>query len=116
MSQQLEEYLNTIESEQGETRHKLLQFLIGIQQIEGHIPPEAISRLADRTLVPVAQIRGLISFYTFLYDKPHGDFRILFSDNITDRMAGSGRLLDRLCKALEFRPIAFNPVSQPICP
>jgi [NiFe] hydrogenase diaphorase moiety large subunit len=35
-----------------------------------------------------------------LHLAPVGRYRVLFSDNITDRMLGSGELLDRLCNRL----------------
>jgi NADH:ubiquinone oxidoreductase subunit E len=36
----------------------------------------------------------------FFHLTPPGRYRVLFSDNITDRMLGSGELLDRLCNKL----------------
>jgi len=36
-------------------------------------------------------VTGVASFYSFLVVDPHGAYRVLFSDNITDRMAGSER-------------------------
>lgn len=41
--------------------------------------------------VPVTLVDGVVQFYSFLYDKRQGCYRILFSDNITDRMLGNIR-------------------------
>ena len=113
MSLQLEKYLKTIETGRGVHRHNLLQYLIGVQQIEGYVPAEAVRRLSGCLKVPAAQVRGLISFYTFLFSESRGEYRILFSDNITDRMAGNQSLMDRLCRALEISPHSFK-TGQPV--
>src|SRR5208283_2551071 len=47
-----------------------------------------------------ARVEGVASFYSFLHLAPAGRYRVLFSDNITDRMAGSEPLLNRLCTSL----------------
>ena len=81
-------------------RLNLLQFLIAIQKQYSHISSEAIELLHERTNIPVSQIEGIIDFYTFLHKQPHGEFDILFSDSITDRMLGSTRLYQQLCSLL----------------
>jgi len=48
--------------------------------------------------------RGVASFYSFLAIEPRGEYRLLFSDNITDRMAGSERLMNALCHRLWVEP------------
>jgi [NiFe] hydrogenase diaphorase moiety large subunit len=80
--------------------HQLLQILREIQESEGWISPESIDLLADRLNLPRARVEGVIGFYSFLHDKPVGQFRLLFSDNITDRMLGNQDLLDYLCNRL----------------
>ena len=37
-----------------------------------------------------------MKFYAFFYDKPRGAYRLLISDNITDRMQGNQELFERL--------------------
>ena len=49
------------------------------------------------------QVRAAIAFYAFLHDRPRGDFDILFSDNITDRMLGNQRLVGLLAERLGVR-------------
>ena len=45
----------------------------------------------------------MVQFYAFLYDQPRGRYRILFSDNITDRMLGSLTLFEHMLKRLKLR-------------
>ena len=79
---------------------ELLQVLREVQEACGWIPPEAIDCIQARLALPRAKILGVATFYSFLHIKPCGRYRILFSDNITDRMLGSAALMDRMCRAL----------------
>jgi [NiFe] hydrogenase diaphorase moiety large subunit len=80
--------------------HELLQVLREIQEDCGWIPPEAIDCIVARLGLPRSKILGVATFYSFLSIKPQGRYRILFSDNITDRMLGNKALLDRMCRNL----------------
>jgi [NiFe] hydrogenase diaphorase moiety large subunit len=91
------------------TRHRsdasrLLQMLGELQEHFGHIPHEAVSRLAGKLSIPRARVESVASFYSFLHLKPHGEYRVLFSDNITDRMLGSQALMEQLCQQLWLQP------------
>lgn len=84
----------------GAARSRLLQILIEAQEPEGWLPPATISRIAEALRWPRARVHGVASFYSFLHLQPAGRYRIRFSDNITDRMAGGPALLERLCAQL----------------
>ena len=83
---------------------RLLQILIEIQAAEGWVSPEAAAAAADWTGLPLARVRGVIGFYAFLSDQPQGRYRVLFADNITDRMQGSQALMRHLCEKLWVEP------------
>ena len=80
--------------------HELLQILREVQEACGWIPPEAIDCIEARLGLPRAKILGVATFYSFLSIWPRGRYRVLFSDNITDRMLGSLPLLERMCRGL----------------
>ena len=80
--------------------HELLQVLREVQEACGWIPPEAIDCIQARLGLPRSKILGVATFYSFLHIKPCGRYRVLFSDNITDRMLGSEALRSRLCRNL----------------
>jgi len=84
----------------GQAPELLLQHLIAIQQAYSYVPEEAIAALSAALGVTRSRIHACIDFYAFLHDRPRGDYDILFSDNITDRMLGSEVLCQRLCKRL----------------
>jgi [NiFe] hydrogenase diaphorase moiety large subunit len=81
-------------------RSNLLQILIEAQEPEGWLPPAVITRIAQAVAWPRGRVEGVASFYAFLHLRPAGRYRVRFSDNITDRMAGSPALLRRLCSQL----------------
>jgi len=78
----------------------MVQILREIQETCDWISPEAIDRLQEVLGVPRTKIEGVAGFYAFFYTEPRGQYRVLFSDNITDRMLGSKALMDRLCNNL----------------
>mgnify|MGYP000744644078 CR=1 FL=1 len=78
----------------------MVQILREIQEACDWISPEAIDRLQTTLGVPRTKIEGVAGFYSFLYTQPRGKYRVLFSDNITDRMLGNRPLMERLCNSL----------------
>lgn len=79
---------------------RLLQILLEVQESRGWISPSDIDQLAACLNLPRARIEGVIGFYSFLHAQPVGQYRLLFSDNITDRMLGNQDLLEYLCNKL----------------
>ncbi|WP_306604016.1 NAD(P)H-dependent oxidoreductase subunit E [Azonexus sp.] len=82
----------------------MVQILREVQEALDWISPEAIDLLEALLQVPRTKIEGVAGFYSFLYLEPRGRYRILFSDNITDRMLGNQALLERLCNSLWIEP------------
>ena len=82
----------------------LLQLLREVQEQYGHVPAETIPAIAAHLGVPEVRVRSVASFYSFLHLEPQGDYRVLFSDNITDRMLGSEALLQQMCRQLWVEP------------
>jgi len=80
--------------------HYILQMLREIQEACDWISPEAIDLLQEALRLPRTKIEGVAGFYAFLYTRPRGRYRVLFSDNITDRMLGNVELLDYMCAQL----------------
>jgi len=93
----------------GREPEQLLQHLIAVQQRFGFVPPVAVDALSAALDVTRTQIRAAIAFYAFLHDRPRGDFDILFSNNITDRMLGSERLFGLLAERLGVTPDVMRP-------
>ena len=82
----------------------LVQVLREVQERVGWLPPAALILVAGRLGVTLALARGVAGFYTFLHTEPTGAYRVLFSDNITDRMQGSETLMEDFCSQLWAEP------------
>ena len=88
----------------GANPHALVQILREVQACEGWLSRGVLARLAGELQLSLAQVEGVASFYRFFHTRPVGRYRILFSDNITDRMLGSVALMADLCARLAVDP------------
>ena len=74
----------------------LVQIVREAQAALGWLSRETQGEIAERLKIPINRVDSIVTFYSFFYDTPRGAYRLLFSDNITDRMQGNRTLLDRL--------------------
>lgn len=84
--------------------HALVQILRELQALQGWLPREALSQIATALGLTLAQVEGVAGFYRFFHTQPLGAYRVLFSDNVTDRMLGSEALMADLCRRLGVAP------------
>jgi len=75
-----------------------------LQALQGWLPRPALSQMAARLGLTLAHVEGVAGFYRFFHMQPVGAYRILFSDNITDRMQGSEEMRRHLCHLLKVTP------------
>jgi [NiFe] hydrogenase diaphorase moiety large subunit len=100
----LDPRVRAIVSRWGHEPTRLVQILREVQEAFGFVPPRAVSLIARALRVPYSRVRGVASFYSFFALEPAGRYRVLFSDNVTDRMAGSEKFLDAMCHRLWVEP------------
>ncbi len=74
----------------------LVQIVRETQATLGWLSRETQGEIAEQLKIPFTHVEGVVKFYAFFYDKPRGAYRLLISDNITDRMQGNQELLERL--------------------
>ena len=92
-----------VESVLAKHRHdsgRLLQILRDVQEGFGWIAPETAASIAAGLNIARPRVDSMVQFYSLLYDRPVGQYRILFSDNITDRMQDSIALRDHMLRRL----------------
>lgn len=82
---------------------RLVQILRDVMAVQGHLSPGSITTLAEALQLPRARVEGVAGFYAFFTTEPRGRFRVLFSDNVTDEMAGSVALRQRMLDAFQIR-------------
>ena len=91
-------------SRQGRHAHMLLQILRELQSALGWLSRSTLSQVATALDLSLAHVQGVAEFYRFLHTRPVGAYRVLFSDNVTDRMRGSEALMAELCQRLGVVP------------
>ncbi len=84
----------------GRNPHCLVQILREVQEEQSWLPRETLARVARELGLTLAHVEGVATFYRFLHTRPVGRYRLIISDNITDRMLGSEQLLADLCRRL----------------
>ena len=87
-------------SQHGAKPHQLVQILRELQARNGWLSRDALSQIAQALGLTLAHVQGVAGFYRFFHTKPVGEYRILFSNNITDRMLGNEALMRDLCQRL----------------
>ncbi|MDE2309835.1 MAG: NAD(P)H-dependent oxidoreductase subunit E [Betaproteobacteria bacterium] len=97
-------YLGPILERHGHAAANLLQILCEAQEYYGYIHPDAVDYLGATLHLPRSRIEGVATFYSFLHLQPQGEYRVLFSDNITDRMLGSTALMQQMCQQMWVEP------------
>ena len=100
----IEQQLAPVIERHGCEPNRLLQILLDVQEAFHFIPPEAITCIAGHFRLPRVSVEGAADFYSFLSLKPAGEYRILFSDNITDQMLGNPELMQDFCNKLWLEP------------
>jgi len=75
---------------------RLLQILRDVQDVLDYLSDDTLVLLAEELKISYAQVRSTRDFYAFLYSENRGRYRILFSDNITDRMLGNQALFEQM--------------------
>ena len=77
----------------GNAAHRLVQILRELQSKEKWLSRDTLSAVAHALHLPLAHVAGVAGFYRFFHSSPVGEYRVLFSDNITDRMGGSEEMM-----------------------
>ncbi len=83
---------------------RLMQILRETQEALGWLAPHTLTTIAAGIGWSRAEVEGTASFYSFFHIEPRGRYRVLWSDNITDRMLGNQDLMLQMCQALWLEP------------
>ena len=92
--------LDAVVAAHGSKADRLVQILWEIQNRYTCIPAQAVEHLARSLGSTRTQVQSIAAFYSFFYDTPRGQFNILFSNNITDVMAGREKLMQDFMERL----------------
>ena len=83
---------------------RLMQILRETQERLGWLSPETLAVIAEGIDWPLVRVQSTAGFYSFFHTSPQGEYRILWSDNIIERMQGSVELMQEMCRLLWLEP------------
>ncbi len=85
-------------------RTMLLPALLKAQSLYGHIPIQTASEIGSALRVPLADITGVIEFYSMLYERTTAETMIRVCTSPTCASQGAQGLLEGLIQSLAIRP------------
>jgi NADH-quinone oxidoreductase E subunit len=89
--------------ENGPDRSSLIPVLQEVQKKYGRITSFSMQKIADLLGIHPVEVYGVVSFYSFLHNKPHGRFVIRLCQTISCEMAGKARVARQLENDLGIR-------------
>ncbi len=94
---ELKEYINSVKNSQGVT----MQILQKAQGIFGYLPIEVQQFISDETNIPLADIYGVVTFYTQFSTEEKGRHRIGVCLGTACYVRGSQEILDKIADELK---------------
>ena len=85
-------------------RAALFPTLHAAQSLYGHLPEPVVAEIGRRLGVPLADVYGVIDFYSMFYREPVGETIIQVCGDPACALSGGDDVLDALCKQLGTSP------------
>jgi len=101
---QKDKFMEELFSEYLPVKDNLIQMLNEVQEHYGYIPEKAQRDLSEFLNVPMAEIYGVITFYSRFTLKPKGKYNIAVCLGTACYVKGSQRIMDRLKEKLKIEP------------
>lgn len=99
-----DEFIEDLFNEYLPVKDNLIQMLNEVQEHYGYIPEKAQRDLSEFLNVPMAEIYGVITFYSRFTLKPKGKYNIAVCLGTACYVKGSQRIMDRLKEKLKIEP------------
>lgn len=98
-SSEMEKISNVIDLYQAK-HSNLIQILHAAQQIYGFLPLEVQEFIASKMNIPVSEVSGVVTFYSFFSTKPRGKHTILVCMGTACYVRGGKKIVESLQKSL----------------
>lgn len=85
-------------------KDNLIQMLNEIQEHYGYVPMEIQKELSEFLSIPMAEIYGVVTFYSRFSLKPKGKYNISVCLGTACFVKGSQKIMDRLLERLKIEP------------
>ncbi|MGC9358919.1 MAG: NADH-quinone oxidoreductase subunit NuoE [Anaerolineae bacterium] len=92
-----------------DTKGSLIAVLQQAQEIYGYLPPEVLTRIAERTQVPVSQVYGVATFYAQFFLTRRGEHIIRVCDGTACHVKGAPRVIAALEERLGIKAGETTP-------
>lgn len=87
----------------------LIPVLEQAQDVLGYLPPSIQTRIANGLNIPVANVYGVVTFYSFFTMTPKGKHTIRVCLGTACYVKGSQKILDGICAKLGVEPGCCTP-------
>lgn len=84
-----------------DTPGNLIQVLHLVQGVYGYLPLDIEQLVAERLDVPLSEVTGVASFYSFFSTEPRGEYTIRVCLGTACYVRGSAKILKRLTETLD---------------
>lgn len=99
-----DEFLVNLFNEYLPVKDNLIQMLNEVQEHYGYVPKEAQKELSDYLNIPMAEIYGVVTFYSRFSLKPKGKYNVSVCLGTACFVKGSQKIMDRLQEKLGIKP------------
>lgn len=89
-------------------KNNLIQILNEVQEYYGYIPEKAQVSISEYLSMPMAEIYGVVTFYSRFSLKPKGKYNISVCLGTACFVKGSQKIMDRLLERLQIKPRRDN--------
>lgn len=104
-----DEFLEKLFKEYQPIKDNLIQMLNEVQEHYGYIPMHAQKALSEFLNVPMAEIYGVVTFYSRFTLKPRGKYNIAVCLGTACYVKGSQKIMDRLKERLKIEAGETTP-------
>ena len=87
----------------------LMMILEDVQKEYGYIPLEVQELISDLTNIPVSEIYGVVTFYSFFSLTPKGKYVVGVCLGTACYVKGAQLVLDKFCEILKIKPGETTP-------
>ena len=77
-------------------RGQVLPILEDVQEVAGHLSKEVLTYVSERIKVPVAELYGVVTFYSMLTTEPRGRHHVQVCDSPICELSGAHQVLARV--------------------
>ena len=109
MEEKLSEEMKELLKNYSQEKSNLIQILNEVQEKYGYIPKQSQIEISNYLNIPMAEIYGVITFYSRFTLKPKGKYNISVCLGTACFVKGSQALLDRLKERLQIQEGETTP-------